>query len=1376
MVRFYKAQTPFSHEWDWCDFEANQTIAEVCGAPVRAWVDGREVSDVFIERARLKPGVTVHVRPIPRLPAALAIAASVAAGAGAAASGWATAGYLALSVGLSVASSLIARSQLENPGSRSGGFDRLNALTGSSNKIASFEPIPKLMGRMRYYPPIPMTAPTYTESAGSDQWLRMMIVLNDGLMEIGGHIVGAGYPKITQETVLESTLGQRPVRVGETDIAEFESEWEIGTPDQMTLYTDQIIEQNPAWTTESDYSNEDDLLNTDNLTTTRTTDTGARQFSIDLTGQLYAINSKGEFTDAFVNWQVEWRLSGSTDVWSSDTFQQRGRKKTSRKTFLSPRLPNDGTQAFDVRLTRVSTQVDDLDGTPSTSVTWNALRTIRDRKAFIVPGVVVMNLRIKATDQLDGTLDKLNILGTAVQDVYENGAWVKKATRAHAWALAAILTDQSNGEPLALDDLNTSSFVAWNSETEAAGRYYDTIYDNNVTTLKRIQEVTSAGRATWTIDPDTTIRVVLDTVQTLPKMVVSPYNSFDYRYHLLAFDPPHAYRVRYLDSETWEPTERIVYDDGYGPVDDGNIKGATLYENIDAPGCTNADQAWKHGRYFLAVERLRGIEKHTFVQELKHYHYGRGDMIALAHDVILVGLGWGRIQHVTTNAGGDAVTITTDSFLPMPEPTMQYGVQIQRLNGDVTTINVTNEYPGTRTVTLAEPVANLGFDDHVTFGETGRITTDVKVATIRPRGNKQAEITCEPAAPDILDAETGLIPAPVNDITARPDPTRRPPAVPTINSPISDATVAIRNDDGSLSFRLFVPVTPNSGYAPTDRIIVQMRPDTGLPWEDRIAQSGVAIFDNVDPQTTVDIRAKAISSYGVSSPWTPIQSTEIVGKLSPPPNVTAFTAVFESFAVNLSWDPSPALDLRKYEVEELVQGTWLRVDYVDATSIRVPVLPVEGQTTKLYRFRVRALDTGLRASGWTETEITVTAPPGPVVGYQFDGPDFILTWTPPTVDFTISEYRVYRAGQLVDSPKATQYRTKADWSGTETWSVATADVADNEGAAVSVDVAIVLPSVTQKPAQVIDNNVLLYWTGTPGSLPIERYVIRKGGVEVGSSQGSFTTIFESEGGTYSYEIIPVDTAGNEGAVDGRSVTVNEPPDFNLLNEFSADFTGVKSNAVVEGAALVLPVADETVAQHFDNNAWTTPQNQIDAGFPIYAQPSPANGWYQDEYDCGTVIPSSRIEVTATTDIVAGDPAVSVQIETRASTGDSWTVFDPGQDRVYATNFRYIRVTLSVSTDDGTDLARIRNLQTVVSTKLKSDQGTVEVTANPTSVSFNKSFIDIDSIVATLKGTTSGQSVIYDFVDVPNPTGFDLYVFDSSGNPTTGTVSWQARGS
>jgi len=80
-------------------------------------------------------------------------------------------------------------------------------------------------------------------------------------------------------------------------------------------------------------------------------------------------------------------------------------------------------------------------------------------------------------------------------------------------------------------------------------------------------------------------------------------------------------------------------------------------------------------------------------------------------------------------------------------------------------------------------------------------------------------------------------------------------------------------------------------------------------------------------------------------------------------------------------------------------------------------------------------------------------------------------------------------------------------------------------------------------------------------------------------------------------------------------------------------------------------------------------------------------------------------------------------------------------------------------------------------KRELDSGNIDVShsdVSGTPVTFNKTFKDIDSITLTPNSTTL-VIVVFDFTDVPNPTGFSIYAFNSSGTRVDANVSWKARG-
>jgi hypothetical protein len=115
--------------------------------------------------------------------------------------------------------------------------------------------------------------------------------------------------------------------------------------------------------------------------------------------------------------------------------------------------------------------------------------------------------------------------------------------------------------------------------------------------------------------------------------------------------------------------------------------------------------------------------------------------------------------------------------------------------------------------------------------------------------------------------------------------------------------------------------------------------------------------------------------------------------------------------------------------------------------------------------------------------------------------------------------------------------------------------------------------------------------------------------------------------------------------------------------------------------------------------------------------------------------------------------------------------------VYVTDFRYAKIRFDFSGVGGDDLVTVTGLNIRFDVKLKNDAGTATANSSDsggTTVNFNVSFVDVESITVTPKGTAA-RIAVYDFVDAPNPTSFKVLLFDTAGNRVSGDVSWSVKG-
>src|SRR5699024_6066807 len=102
--------------------------------------------------------------------------------------------------------------------------------------------------------------------------------------------------------------------------------------------------------------------------------------------------------------------------------------------------------------------------------------------------------------------------------------------------------------------------------------------------------------------------------------------------------------------------------------------------------------------------------------------------------------------------------------------------------------------------------------------------------------------------------------------------------------------------------------------------------------------------------------------------------------------------------------------------------------------------------------------------------------------------------------------------------------------------------------------------------------------------------------------------------------------------------------------------------------------------------------QIDAGYPIYAQPSVNSGMIEYSYDVGAVVPGSKITVQPEYTILDGTPTISYDIAAKENLADPWTTYS-GVTQAYATTFQYVKITVDVTASGGDDLVKFDNLTT-----------------------------------------------------------------------------------
>lgn len=618
-------------------------------------------------------------------------------------------------------------------------------------------------------------------------------------------------------------------------------------------------------------------------------------------------------------------------------------------------------------------------------------------------------------------------------------------------------------------------------------------------------------------------------------------------------------------------------------------------------------------------------------------------------------------------------------------------------------------------------------------------------------------------------------PLTIPDVSNLPDASKAPPE--PVGVVISDAIYV--KPGGGIGSKILVSWEQPAGNYAIRGYVLEYRVGADGNWMAlaEVSISDAEILDVVDGEDYT-IRIRSVNVLGASS-VTPAEYTYApVGKLRPPSDVTGLvSAIDPQRGVELSWQPVGDIDIEFYEIR--AGASWAAGTLVGRIKATRTFAGFDVGST----YHVKALDTsGNYSQNAATIAPTVTVPTAPTVTAQVEAGDLRLSWAVPAGSFNIDSYEISAPGIATRTVKGTTLSLQVSWAGSKTFSVRGLDIGGNYGAAGTVTVNVTAPSAPAITQEVIDNNVLLRWSSAKQTLPIATYEIRRGSTWataalVGRTTSEFSVIFESSGGAYTYLIAGIDSAGNVGAVGSVAATVSQPPDYALQLDFNSTFSGTLSALYRDGSVLVGPISTtETWEQHFTSRGWASPQAQVDAGFPLYAQPTLSSGYYEEVVDYGIVLAGTKVTVTPDIQVLAGNPTWRVDISVRKLATDAWTNYT-NTTSVYGTDFRYIKFRVTLLTDTGDDLAQISGINLRLDTKLRNDGGRVYANAadaGGTVVSFGIPFVDIQSITVTAEGTTP-VTAIYDFTDVPNPTQFKVLLFNSSGTRVSGWVSWAAKG-
>lgn len=713
---------------------------------------------------------------------------------------------------------------------------------------------------------------------------------------------------------------------------------------------------------------------------------------------------------------------------------------------------------------------------------------------------------------------------------------------------------------------------------------------------------------------------------------------------------------------------------------------------------------------YMLAQALLRSETHILGLDWESLRLVRGDRFLFAHDSIKVGSGSGRVKSVTRNAAGACVSLELDDLVFFTDAAQM--ARRRRADGVLRYYSLTNR--NQVDVTVLNFATPIPADDMPEIGD---------LFAVGVAGRETLDLRVKTVRPEsdfaatIEAAESApgcwaaeTGPIPPFDSLITERPDARPPA-PITGQTITDERVLFISSDGTLLSRIWIELK-NRPFYPTT-IDAQV-------WRNQ-SQDEVAGWRRAE--VTADDKG-SVTLGGVEDGITYTVRLRYLTDIAQGPWSSQLTIT----VIGKTNAPSDVTGVSSEVALDGVRLSWAAVPDRDLAEYEISQL-VDGAWIYLDRVRVTTYSAGL---------LKIPRP----VGAQPDGKAYTFTFGVVAVD---------------------------------------------TGGRKSLNVTPVTATVTPPPvpriaSQVLDNFVNLSFPTSSGSFLIDRWRVKRGPDYTTAQQlivtnGPFYPVFEFVEGSYTYWVKAIDTAGNVGLPARLLVNVAVPVDFNVLEVWDTDFsTAVITNGLVnDDGALIVPVdTAETWQQHFQRRGWQTIQDQLNAGYPYFLQPTPGTARLVQVFDYGVLISNTSVSVQPTQEIIAGDVTAVPTLES-SEDGTTWNYLGSGWNAVIP-RFRYLRLTVDYTGADDKALALV-DYTAILSVRYIDDSG--RGTANAadaggTQVLFNRAFIDVDSLQVTPSGTEARYAT-WDFQDVADPVGFKVLLWSAAGQRVSGPFSWTARG-
>lgn len=442
---------------------------------------------------------------------------------------------------------------------------------------------------------------------------------------------------------------------------------------------------------------------------------------------------------------------------ASSTSQIKVEKATSRPFFVNINTVFPSAGKWEFRIERLTDDHDNETLNPHYDQSF--ISSLRSIKSFapIAPNkpLSLIELKIKATDQINGAVNNLSCIVTSKLLMYTGSAWAVQETRNPAWAYLDVMRGYAAKKPIDTARIDIDAFIDWanwcdQQQPNFSGTFVSrACCDLEITSQTTTWEVLKLIAATGYASPSQNsgkYSIAIDRTKSTAVQVFTPKNIKSFSGNMSYHIQPHALRVSFTRYRETDTDEIIVYDDGYNADGSGGKQQATIFEEMKLVGIGRYQQAYTIARRALAQGKLR-IETFTIDVDVENLLATRGSLVRLNHDIPKIGSGSGRVVAVN----GSNITIDEDFKITSGS----IYAHVRHLDG-TQSVRSLFSINGSNAIISG---ATLDEGDLLVYGELNRVDLECLVKSVRPGNDLTATVELVPYAPGIYTAEVAEIPA-----------------------------------------------------------------------------------------------------------------------------------------------------------------------------------------------------------------------------------------------------------------------------------------------------------------------------------------------------------------------------------------------------------------------------------------------------------------------------------------------------------------------------------------------------------------------------------------------------------------------------------------